>query len=402
MIVHGFYTWAEDAWILGHHLDCWSRFVDRIVVLSQDGSPIVDEIASKFPYVDVVHHVGKRIEGLYRQEVLRHCLTHKPEWILWADTDEIPTPDVAEWVKNLDDRIDCYYADWVNLYRDAGHALGGVNAKWSFQNTRTNKKGLATRIREGVEYRYDVSKRNHVRMEPNPLAFDRTLYDTTHVLAGMPKLVHYRYANWPRWCGMINRHEEQYRHMEDDATIVEVPPEWLWTGSAEHVLGLLRGPIAVVGNGPILGRGHEIDSHPTVIRFNNFRIGGFEQEVGSKTDLWCVNCWEDVEPRQWIGPMMTVYTFAEQRDRINRWLGMHPHMSVPSQSLTDAARAIKPSNPSTGITILHSLAKMGRQVDAYGFRGMEGGHYWNADAKMNHASEWEAIRALKGMGVAFR
>ena len=53
---------------------------------------------------------------------------------------------------------------------------------------------------------------------------------------------------------------------------------------------LIRGKtVAVVGNGPQeigKGKGKEIDSHDIVIRFNNFNLSGFEDDYGSKTDIW--------------------------------------------------------------------------------------------------------------------
>jgi hypothetical protein len=50
--------------------------------------------------------------------------------------------------------------------------------------------------------------------------------------------------------------------------------------------------IAIVGNSPILLEkelGKEIDSHDMVIRFNNFKIDGYEKHCGSKTTDICFN-----------------------------------------------------------------------------------------------------------------
>ena len=47
--------------------------------------------------------------------------------------------------------------------------------------------------------------------------------------------------------------------------------------------------IAVVGNGPSeigKGLGKEIDSHDIVIRFNNYSTEGFEEDYGTKTNIW--------------------------------------------------------------------------------------------------------------------
>ena len=47
--------------------------------------------------------------------------------------------------------------------------------------------------------------------------------------------------------------------------------------------------IAVVGNGPQQlgqGTGAEIEARDLVIRFNNFRLAGFEADYGKRTDIW--------------------------------------------------------------------------------------------------------------------
>lgn len=49
--------------------------------------------------------------------------------------------------------------------------------------------------------------------------------------------------------------------------------------------------IAVVGNAPVsMLNGEEIDSADLVIRFNKFRIAGYEKYIGTKTDVWCHIC----------------------------------------------------------------------------------------------------------------
>lgn len=50
--------------------------------------------------------------------------------------------------------------------------------------------------------------------------------------------------------------------------------------------------IAIVGNGTQLKgskKGNEIDSHDIVIRFNKFVTKGFEEDCGSKTNIWVTN-----------------------------------------------------------------------------------------------------------------
>lgn len=53
-----------------------------------------------------------------------------------------------------------------------------------------------------------------------------------------------------------------------------------------------RFPTVLVGNGPSVldrKRGQLIDRFERVARFNNFVINGFEEYVGTRTDMWAVN-----------------------------------------------------------------------------------------------------------------
>lgn len=53
---------------------------------------------------------------------------------------------------------------------------------------------------------------------------------------------------------------------------------------------LVNGRCLLVGNGPSLkggGKGAIIDSFDTVIRFNNYVVEGYENDIGSRVDVWC-------------------------------------------------------------------------------------------------------------------
>lgn len=246
MIVHTFST-RNDDWCLGYHLTAFSAFCDRIICIL-DRSPQSESICRRFPKVEVHHYQPTRNlpdanphgvlweDGRIRQLAWDLAAAHKPDWIALADADEVPTPDVLGFAGQLDLNIDAYYSHWVNLWKDSRHALGGENAKWSFQNKRGNKKPLFCRRREGVVYRYDLNVTQHGRMEPNPLHTSGTVLDTTHVLVDSPKLIHLKYANWPQWeATPLKNMGGQYTTMDVDATIVDVPHDWHWPGLPPEV-----------------------------------------------------------------------------------------------------------------------------------------------------------------------
>lgn len=396
--VHAFISHADD-WCLAHHLRVYSKLADQIFVVL-DRSPQSEVICQKFPKVQFRHaesdpaDVGMRpdgaawSEGRLRQMVWDWATACDPRYVLLGDTDEVPTPHALLWLYDGfgdDDKVDCFYADWANLIHDTRHAIGGSSA-WSYQVPANNKKGFAVRYVKGRDYRYRHGTR-HVRMEPSPLMEAGTGHDDLHKTGPVP-LVHYRWANWPRWQADPAAALPAYQPWPpSDARIIDVPHHWIWRWDADRLLAKLPEPIAVVGNGPCVGTGPEIDTFASVIRFNNFVTDGYEDHVGCRTDLWCTNCWDDVTPRAWPGEMMTVYTIGEQPDRLAKWLGMYPHMHVPLRSWSDDAREVKPSNPSTGLRVVHQLRRIGKQFKTFGFDGMKTGHYWDASHKHNHPSE---------------
>lgn len=412
MIVSAFICGAHgaDDWILPHRLRSASVYSDQIYV-ALDRSPESVAILRQFPKVQYRHVdsdpevCGMRADGLtYSEGRLRQTVwdwatqDSNPASVVLGDTDEIPAPSIVQLLNNLGPHADVYYADWPNLCYDVAHAIGGERSVWSYQHPASNKKGMVIRYDPRRRYVYRDGVR-HVRMEPSPLNEFRAIFDAEHLLSGVP-LLHYRWANWPRWQSLPETELSSFSPWPPaDASIVGVPREWLWRWDADAMLAQLPEPIAVVGNGPCVGHGYEINRAATVIRFNNFITDNkYDADVGSKTTHWCTNCWHDVTPRPWTGEMFTVYTDGEQRENLDRWLGMYPHMRVPmGRSWHDAAREVKAEKPSTGLVVLARLLHHGKRPSVYGFDGLAGGHYWDPEHHHDHPPEREALAKLAGV-----
>lgn len=419
MIVSGFHS-RNDDWVLLHKLRVLSQFCDAIVVLL-DRSPQSELICRQFPKVQVHHWQNTRglpdvsgrgnvcEEGAMRQASWDLAAKLDPQYVILGDSDEIPAPAIVEFLAGQPAAAELWYADWINLIYSTATAIGG-DSVWSWQRKDTNKKGMVVRYQKGKEYRYDTRMIRHCRMEPNTLSATRAIFDPQHRLGPVP-LVHYKWANWRRWQQSAESQVAEFGNFPWDASIVPVPEEYLWRWSAEEMVLKMKEPIAVIGNGPldqiqnpkseIRNFGAEIDAHPTIIRMNNWKVEGFEDQVGRRTTHWCVNCWDDIAPRDWPFPMFTTYSRAEQRERIDRFTGMYPHLAVTGKSWTDPARSLKREKPSNGLVLLHHLARMGKWVNAYGFAGMRGGHYWDPGHKNDHTEETTALRELARMGVKF-
>lgn len=409
-IVSAFHS-RNDDWVLPHKLRVLSAICDRVLVIL-DRSPQSEVICKRFSKVEVMHwentrsipDIGSRgllcEEGLMRQTAWNWCAAQRPENVILGDSDEVPTPDIVPWLASRPQDVDLWYMDWVNLFQDAGHAIGGRNI-WSFEVPTNNKKGVVVRYRPDGDYHYRTDMTQHCRLEPSPLSQFRAVIDDRHRLLESPKLVHYKWANWERWSNHPQVKLPEFSTFLKNVKTVPVPRAWLWRWDADELLRTLPDPVAVVGNGPVNGRGEEIDAHQSVLRLNDFHIVGYEMHIGSKTTAWCANCWEDVPKRPWTGEVFTHYTDNEQYGRISSWLGAYPHLRVPTMSWIEPARVYKQAKPSTGLVLLTRLIHHGKRVDAYGFDGMKTGHLWNPRHKHDHGDESGALAALAGKGVKF-
>jgi len=165
--------------------------------------------------------------------------------------------------------------------------------------------------------------------------------------------------------------------------------------STEDLLADLPRPIAVVGNGSVDLKGEEIDSHASVIRINNYRILGYENWVGSKIGVWCVNCWWDLENRTPSVPVCTPFHAEDDSGRILRWEARYGvDLIKPERRWSEEVRGIKAKKPSTGLLLLFALDSLGIPADAYGFDGLVAGHYWDRAHKHDHPEERSALDSL--------
>lgn len=413
-VVAGFHT-RDDEWILPYKLKSLV-WCDRVFVLI-DRSPDSIAICERFPNVDWQEWDNVRDlpdngpegpiceEGAMRQRTwneLTRDLSYG-DYVLLGDTDEVLTPDIRLWLAyEPDQSVHLWYTHWVNLYRGAGQYAGGQVCPWSFERPQSNKKGAIVRYDPERFYRYNMEQTRHTRLEPSPVRTDRAVMDPHNRLLDSPKLIHWKWGNWPRWQQTFQSQTDKYGAMFANAEVKAAPDDWHWFTWSEDIIRGLPDTIAVVGNGAITGRGAEIDAHSCVVRFNNFKLHGQSEHVGKRTDLWVTNCWDDVEHRDWGGPILTQYTTEEQPERVYRWLSHYPHMGVFKSSSCDPARDLCKVNPSTGLSFVVACAAAGKRCDLYGFDGFKSGHYWNIYHKHTDTHlprELDVLRGLDGVIV---
>jgi hypothetical protein len=148
----------------------------------------------------------------------------------------------------------------------------------------------------------------------------------------------------------------------------------------EDILLSLRGRIALVGNGtPLRPFGKLIDSYDVVIRFNNYRINGFEDRIGTRTDFRCTTGWDDVEQREGVlefSPFCADSAESANLPAFNKGL-KRPVLTAK----TDIHPLIPESaKPSAGLSLIQLFQFLGLKADLFGFDGFRTPHYWTQTA----------------------
>lgn len=169
------------------------------------------------------------------------------------------------------------------------------------------------------------------------------------------------------------------------------PQAWACT---EDFLRSLPGPIAVVGNGrPVRDFGAVIDRYPTVIRLNNYRLAGFEAQVGTCTTARCTSGWTDIEPRGDVPEFSPFTEGAAESANVAAYRAKSGSALPTAEADVHVAWPQLP-RPSTGLALLTLLSALGRQVDVFGFDGFASGHYWTPDQPMRTTHSSEELPAL--------
>lgn len=161
-------------------------------------------------------------------------------------------------------------------------------------------------------------------------------------------------------------------------------------GGSEMIVFTKKQPkIVIVGNGPSLvgsSLGKKIDEFDTVVRINNFRTDGFEEDVGKKTSVWWRNDCNDIdEPKRSFENIMLSILPTTDKERADKLKEKYEdiHVVVPEHVHNHVRSCMKckdQSWPSTGLIAITYFAQMYGKISICGFDGFTGKkHYWEPD-----------------------
>mgnify|MGYP001367335643 CR=1 FL=1 len=157
----------DGGWIIGKTLDVLSTFCHKIVVLNDNSIDNTKEVCMAYEKVDwherAYHDQKKREEGLQRQELMDHVCKHNPEYVLFLDCDEIPTPSFIKFMENIDETINLWSPRFINLYDDERHyrsdrfiTNSGVSVNWDPFAGRGWRKWTVMKYDDKFRYKYNI------------------------------------------------------------------------------------------------------------------------------------------------------------------------------------------------------------------------------------------------------
>lgn len=147
----------------------------------------------------------------------------------------------------------------------------------------------------------------------------------------------------------------------------------------EDILIGLKGRVAIVGNAtPFRPFGDLINTYDTVIRLNNFKIAGFENLVGTKTDLRCTSGWTDIEHRRTVPEFSPFHRDAAESTNLAKYEAADGR-PIASPRTDVHPFILETSKPSTGLTLVELTRQCGLPVDLFCFDGFQTPHYWSKE-----------------------
>ena len=245
----------NTAWLLKDTLNNLSQFCDKIIISDDGSTDETYDVCSS--YVKVEYHkrkpreYGDRQGALQRQELLTAAYAHDPDYFFFLDADEMPSPDIIDWINSLDSRekekVNLWTFPWVHLWGDESHyrvdsyvAENGSKIHWD-PFTTTYRKGFFVRNIPNFELKYDITQ-HRVRPSNQPVNVPKPWHDvhTAPVIIHYGKISDYFTSeqNWKDraiWDNYEkNAHMERtllhHRISNDEKTLKlkEIKKEWMW------------------------------------------------------------------------------------------------------------------------------------------------------------------------------
>ena len=119
-------TTKNEEWIIGKTLSVLTKFCDKIIILDDNSTDKTEKICKSFSKVEFIKRKPrkniwdrKEAEGL--NELFLNCGKYNPEYILFLDADEIPTPSFLNFFNNINKNVEAWCIRMINLQKNENH-----------------------------------------------------------------------------------------------------------------------------------------------------------------------------------------------------------------------------------------------------------------------------------------
>jgi hypothetical protein len=168
--------------------------------------------------------------------------------------------------------------------------------------------------------------------------------------------------------------------------------------------------ILLVGNGPVVLEhklGSLIDSFPIVVRFNNFKLEGYQDYVGTKTDWFCLRACDDVKliPAHSIQRVFSFVTYCKWTNGMKSVARQHKAYYGPKCTVIDELASYKIAQtiglkndltewPSIGALALGFFSTQPeiKEIVVHGFGGDPNQHYFSKPPRDACYHNWDKER----------
>lgn len=178
--------------IIAKNLSALSNFCFKIIVVDDGSTDKTEEICKSFPKVEFYKRIKKdtkhREDGKQRQEIIDYIKPHNPDYCLFLDADEIPSPDIVKFINNIDININLWRLPWLHLWKDENHyrvdsykTSSGNMITWDPYNGG-QRKGFLMKFDPNIKYEYIINKPCSVPMEPKNVPLPHSTTEKTRII----------------------------------------------------------------------------------------------------------------------------------------------------------------------------------------------------------------------------
>ena len=247
----------DEEWIIKKNLDTLVKFCDKIIVQNDNGTDRTKEFCETYDKVEwyerPYHKWYIREEGKQRRELFDLVSKCNPDYILLLDADEIVTPNIISFIKNIDTSVNLWSARMINLWDDEYHyrvdkyrTSMGANVNWDPFSHNAWRKTILLKYNSDFNYKYDLTVNKgpvsvyHPCPDNSPIPHKKT--EDFYILHYGKLSEEYKTGLRNKKYSKMEEHDRnsdythQLKHhescrLEGTPILKSVNPKWLWLNS---------------------------------------------------------------------------------------------------------------------------------------------------------------------------